>query len=89
VKPEPGLPGPEPERAGWRDLIGLDVSLALKWARDAGYETRKILTQPPWPGEGRGSLRVLRIRPAGPGILEFVVAAEGYTRDGRGDAGQR
>ncbi len=70
------------------DLIGLDAGVAMKWARDAGYETSEVTTRPPWPGEARGSLRVLRVRLVGRGVLEFTVAAEEYVREGRGRAGE-
>lgn len=64
----------------WADLVGLEVSLALAQARALGFDVRTFETGPPWPGEGGGLSRVVRVRVDGPGRLELTVARETFAR---------
>lgn len=64
------------------DLVGLEVGLAAQRAAATGYEVSLVRTAPPWGGQGQGATRVVRVRLAGPHLLEFTVAREGWTRVG-------
>ncbi len=68
------------------DLVGLSLDEAEERAWAAGTATSRVLTGPPWPGEGTGAARVVRVRQIAPGKLELTVAREGHSRvpgDGR------
>ncbi len=68
---------------GWAaDLAGLEASVAAERVRAEGLEVRTVPTAPPWPGQGQGAWRVVRVRFPGPGLVEFCVAQEGYARGG-------
>jgi len=68
-----GLPG---------DLVGLASAAAEARAQAAGWAVVAVWTRPPWPGEGFGQTRVVRLRAGGPGCLELTLAREGYARQG-------
>jgi len=68
-----GLPG---------DLVGLASAVAEAQAQAAGWAVIAVWTRPPWPGEGFGQTRVVRLRAGGPGCLELTLAREGYARQG-------
>jgi hypothetical protein len=68
-----GLPG---------DLVGLALAAAKARAQAAGWAVIAVWTRPPWPGEGFGQTRVVRLRADGPGRLELTLAREGYARQG-------
>jgi len=68
-----GLPG---------DLVGLASAAAEARVQAAGWAVIAVWTRPPWPGEGFGQTRVVRLRAGGPGRLELTLAREGYARQG-------
>jgi hypothetical protein len=68
-----GLPG---------DLVGLASAAAEARAQAAGWAVIAVWTRPPWPGDGFGQTRVVRLRAGGPGRLELTLAREGYARPG-------
>jgi len=68
------------------DIVGLVLEPARERAAEAGYEIVLVETRPPHAGRGRGAARVVRVRPAGPGVLELTVAREDYAGSGEGRA---
>lgn len=81
MSPGPGQPRPVPPWAA--DLVGLEAEVALGRVRENGVEPRVTWTRPPWPGEGLGAARVIRVRIAGDAVLELTLAREGYRRRDR------
>ena len=63
------------------DVIGENFSAAELILKANGFEKLKVsLTSPPWEGEGKGDLLVVRQRRQDDDAVELVICAEDYQR---------
>lgn len=63
------------------DVIGEAFSAAELILKAEGFDKLKVnLTSPPWEGEGKGDLLVVRQRRQDDGVIELVICAEDYQR---------
>jgi hypothetical protein len=71
------------------DLVGMPLPAAVRRVEEARLSSRVVWTRPPWPGQGRGEGRVVRLREPEPGVVELTCAREVYERSaGKADAGR-
>lgn len=63
------------------DVIGEKFSVAELLLKNQGFEKLKVsLTSPPWEGERKGDLIVVRQRRQDNDVIELVICAEDYQR---------